>query len=177
MEEITLNPEQMDYLIDQLSHTSAFDVFQMVVGALTVGALIWTLALQRKNTRIIVDDHRISMMPYFDIYRIGTKDNIKDRMIRVNHAVAYNVKFASKHATYFAEGFNLNFQRDVVSPGTKYEYRPNAISVAAVNKITKSNEPVEILKIYFTDFAGRKYYQVVHFHLGESNILKPVLIN
>jgi hypothetical protein len=173
MHEITLNPNQLNHLIDQLSTRSPFDYAQLAAGILSVAVLSWTLYLQNENAKIMRQENQISMMPYFDLF-LENRRGVISYHLKVSHTTAYDVRITAINLDYFTKNRAKEILFDMLSPGVLFEYVPNFGNIAN-ESLSTGRERIDIMTMEYTDFAGRNYLQTLSIIQGQSRVSKPVL--
>lgn len=175
MEEINLNPEQLDYILRHVIEPSKVDWINLIIGSITILVLIFTFLLQARTTKLIVEESRIKLMPYFDIeYKGSSPHNML--LIRGNKELAFDFWVErTKEGAAFLTMPPIDQKADIISPGeffSQVDFTPKGSLIVFGQKQIRT----DLFKAYYSDIEDRQYSQIFYALNGTVHVGKPVLL-
>src|SRR5690606_3282975 len=138
----------------------------------TLGFLIYTIYLQDRTTNLLVMENKFRMMPFFELK--CEKDYLFTLIAKNNIAYDIKLKLIGENIFDISHRFIESSQTDII--GTEVNFQSLRLKTLISNfpeKVTPKDKKIEFIKVVFTDYNRREYYQKIYFINDWLHISRP----
>ena len=166
------HPESILKVVNYEEQTTSEVPLQIVISIITLILIIYGAYLQSKTAKTLFLENKSRFMPFFSVHLVP--ESIDKYMIKGNNAIAFDIKLVGFNKKLQSSP-NIILSSDMCAPDS-------AVSVLDVgpywdlliNAEQVKDTRINLFRIQYVDFSGRKYSQTLFLKNKGLFFTKPI---